>query len=125
MSILVLHGPNLNLLGTREPHIYGTDTLQQIDAELAKIAADAGDKLLSLQSNHEGVLIDRIHAARTDCTRFIIISGPQGEQLPPSYSLFGQLTSGDDVVKAIDALGVGDGPPKEPVTITSVTIGES
>ena len=74
MSILVLHGPNLNLLGTREPHIYGTDTLQQIDAELAKIAADAGDKLLSLQSNHEGVLIDRIHAARTDGTRFIIIN---------------------------------------------------
>ncbi len=74
MSILVLHGPNLNLLGTREPHIYGTDTLQQIDAELAKIAADAGDKLLSLQSNHEGVLMDRIHAARTDGTRFIIIN---------------------------------------------------
>ena len=74
MSILVLHGPNLNLLGTREPHIYGTDTLQQIDAELAKIAADAGDKLLSLQSNHEGVLIDCIHAARTDGTRFIIIN---------------------------------------------------
>ncbi len=58
----------------------------------------------------------------TNGSQFFIISGPQGEQLPPSYSLFGQLTSGDDVVKAIDALGVGDGAPKEPVTITSVTI---
>lgn len=74
MSILVLHGPNLNLLGTREPHVYGHTTLAQIDAELSKIAADAGDSLQSLQSNHEGVLIDRIHAARTDGTRFVIIN---------------------------------------------------
>lgn len=74
MTILVLHGPNLNLLGTREPQIYGHDTLPQIDAELAKIAADAGVKLHSEQSNHEGALIDRIHAARTDGTRFIIIN---------------------------------------------------
>jgi 3-dehydroquinate dehydratase-2 len=74
MSILVLNGPNLNLLGTREPHIYGADTLPQIEAELLKIAADAGVKLAALQSNHEGVLIDRIHEARTDGTRFIIIN---------------------------------------------------
>ncbi len=74
MSILVLNGPNLNLLGTREPQIYGSDTLPQIMAELAQIAADAGAKLDSLQSNHEGVLIDRIHAARTDGTQFIIIN---------------------------------------------------
>lgn len=74
MSILVLHGPNLNLLGTREPHVYGHTSLAQIDAELTKIAADAGDLLVSLQSNHEGVLIDRIHAARTDGTRFILIN---------------------------------------------------
>ena len=69
MSILVLHGPNLNLLGTREPHVYGHDTLPQIDAELARIATDAGATLQSLQSNHEGVLIDRIHAARLDGTQ--------------------------------------------------------
>lgn len=74
MSILVLHGPNLNLLGTREPHLYGHDTLPQIDAELARIATDAGAILQSLQSNHEGVLIDRIHAARLDGTHFIIIN---------------------------------------------------
>ena len=61
----------------------------------------------------------------TNGSQFFIISGPQGEQLPPDYSLFGQLTSGDDVVKAIDALGTGDGPPSEAVTLTSVTISES
>ena len=74
MRILVLHGPNLNLLGTREPHIYGSDTQPQIDVELTQIAADAGATLQSLQSNHEGVLIDRIHAARSDGTAFIIIN---------------------------------------------------
>jgi 3-dehydroquinate dehydratase-2 len=74
MSILVLHGPNLNLLGTREPEVYGLTTLSQIDAELLKIASDAGTKLQSLQSNHEGVLIDRIHAARSDGTEAIIIN---------------------------------------------------
>jgi 3-dehydroquinate dehydratase-2 len=74
MSILVLNGPNLNLLGTREPQIYGNDSLPQIMAELTQIAANAGAKLETLQSNHEGVLIDRIHAARTDGTQFIIIN---------------------------------------------------
>lgn len=74
MSILVLHGPNLNLLGTREPQVYGHTTLAEIDADLARMAAEAGDSLQSLQSNHEGVLIDRIHAARTDGTRFIVIN---------------------------------------------------
>ena len=74
MSILVLHGPNLNLLGTREPAVYGSTTLEQINANLVEIAAKAGHKLDSYQSNHEGALIDRIHAARLDGTRFVIIN---------------------------------------------------
>jgi len=74
MQILVLHGPNLNLLGTREPEVYGAQTLPQIDAELSAIAADAGATLASFQSNHEGALVDRIQAARSDGTRFIVIN---------------------------------------------------
>ena len=74
MSLLVLHGPNLNLLGQREPAVYGRTTLKEIDADLAKIAAHAGAKLDCLQSNHEGVLIDRIQAAGSDGTNFIIIN---------------------------------------------------
>lgn len=61
MKILVLHGPNLNLFGRREPHIYGTTTLAEIDARLAALAADLGVTLETVQSNHEGVLIDFLH----------------------------------------------------------------
>ena len=74
MNVLVLHGPNLNLLGTREPAVYGSVTLPDIDRELAQIAKEAGSTLQSLQSNHEGVLIDRVHAARIDGTDFIVIN---------------------------------------------------
>ena len=73
-KLLVLHGPNLNLLGAREPDIYGHATLAEIDAELADQAAAAGHALESLQSNAEHVLLDRIHAARTDGTGFIVIN---------------------------------------------------
>jgi 3-dehydroquinate dehydratase-2 len=62
MQILVLHGPNLNLFGRREPHIYGTTTLAQIDAQLATLAAELGVELATLQSNHEGALLDFLHA---------------------------------------------------------------
>ena len=74
MHILVLHGPNLNLLGTREPEVYGAVTLAQIDAYLAEIASQAGATLSSFQSNHEGALVDRVQAARLDGTQFIIIN---------------------------------------------------
>lgn len=63
MKILVLHGPNLNLLGVREPDIYGRVGLDEIDKELASRAKDLGFELRCLQSNHEGVLIDAIHEA--------------------------------------------------------------
>ncbi len=65
-TILVLHGPNLNLLGTREPQTYGSVTLEQINQRLAAIAVAAGLHLQTLQSNAEHQLIERIHAARSE-----------------------------------------------------------
>ena len=61
MKFLILHGPNLNLFGRREPHIYGTTTLAEIDARLAALAAELGVALETIQSNHEGELIDFLH----------------------------------------------------------------
>ena len=61
VKILVLHGPNLNLFGRREPHIYGHTTLAQIDAQLAALAAELGVQLETMQSNHEGALVDFLH----------------------------------------------------------------
>ena len=72
--LLLLHGPNLNLLGTREPEVYGHTTLAQIDAALSARAAEAGHALSTLQSNAEHVLIERIHAAAADGTAFILIN---------------------------------------------------
>lgn len=65
-SILVLHGPNLNLLGTREPGIYGHHTLDTINAQLQKLAEDLGVTISTQQSNHEGVLLDALHATQDD-----------------------------------------------------------
>jgi 3-dehydroquinate dehydratase-2 len=62
-SVLVLHGPNLNLLGTREPEVYGRTTLADINARLSELAAQLDAQLSHFQSNHEGALIDAIHAA--------------------------------------------------------------
>ena len=65
LRILVLHGPNLNLLGTREPDVYGRTTLAEIDDTLQRMAADTGAEVRTVQSNHEGVLIDAVHDAAT------------------------------------------------------------
>jgi 3-dehydroquinate dehydratase-2 len=73
-GVLVLHGPNLNLLGSREPEIYGRDTLAGIDRRLKATARSAGFGLQSFQSNHEGALVERIHQARVDRVGFIIIN---------------------------------------------------
>ncbi len=72
--LLLLHGPNLNLLGTREPEVYGRTTLAQIDAALVDRAQAAGHVLHCLQSNAEHVLVERIHAAREDGTAYILIN---------------------------------------------------
>lgn len=74
MKILVLNGPNLNLLGTREPQVYGSTTLAQVIQSLSDLAHQGCATVDAFQSNHEGALIDRIHAARTDGTRFILIN---------------------------------------------------
>ncbi|MFT3790220.1 MAG: type II 3-dehydroquinate dehydratase [Rudaea sp.] len=73
-KILVLHGPNLNLLGTREPEIYGRATLDEINADLAARAKAAGHELESFQSNAEHELVERVQRARADGTAFILIN---------------------------------------------------
>ncbi|QTF93342.1 type II 3-dehydroquinate dehydratase [Halomonas sp. BM-2019] len=93
-KVLVLHGPNLNLLGTRQPEIYGYETLDDVDNALREKAILAGWDIQCKQSNHEGVLIDAIHAARLDGTVGIIIN-------PAAYT----HTS----VAILDALNAFDG----------------
>jgi 3-dehydroquinate dehydratase-2 len=75
IQMLVLHGPNLNLFGRREPHIYGSTTLAQINERLQALAAELGVTLDILQSNHEGVLIDKLHE---------VIDSAQGALLNPA-----------------------------------------
>ncbi|OOZ37804.1 type II 3-dehydroquinate dehydratase [Solemya velesiana gill symbiont] len=73
-TILVLNGPNLNLLGSRDPEHYGSDTLQSILERLEALAADAGHQLVFTQSNAEHELVDRVHSAQENGTAFIIIN---------------------------------------------------
>jgi 3-dehydroquinate dehydratase II len=73
-TILVLHGPNLNLLGQREPEVYGRVTLAEINQKLEQLAQSGGAKLLNFQSNAEAALVDRVQLARQDGTDFIIIN---------------------------------------------------
>lgn len=74
LRILVLHGPNLNLLGTREPEVYGHTTLADIHQAMEARAKVAGVQIESFQSNHEGELIDRVHSARSEGIEFILIN---------------------------------------------------
>ena len=93
-KVLVLHGPNLNLLGSRQPEIYGYETLDDVNNTLREKAVMADWDITCLQSNHEGELIDAIHAARLDGTQAIIIN-------PAAYT----HTS----VAILDALNAFDG----------------
>jgi len=75
MRLLVLHGPNLNLLGLREPGLYGSRSLEQINTDLTTRAQALGAQLECFQSNHEGALVDRIQAARGQCAGLLINAG--------------------------------------------------
>ncbi|MDX1874375.1 type II 3-dehydroquinate dehydratase [Mycolicibacterium sp. 120266] len=73
--LLLVNGPNLNLLGTRQPEVYGATTLAEIEAAVSALAAQFGLAVRAVQSNHEGALIDAIHAARGECAGIIINPG--------------------------------------------------
>jgi 3-dehydroquinate dehydratase II len=73
--LLLVNGPNLNLLGTREPEVYGTSTLADVEEIVRAAAGERGVEVHAVQSNHEGVLIDAIHAARADCIGIVINPG--------------------------------------------------
>ncbi|MFV2060222.1 MAG: type II 3-dehydroquinate dehydratase [Gammaproteobacteria bacterium] len=73
-KILIINGPNLNLLGNREPELYGADSLDDINGRLIKLASDNGDELLHYQSNAEHELVERVHSAQTEKVDFIIIN---------------------------------------------------
>jgi 3-dehydroquinate dehydratase II len=94
MRIMIINGPNLNLLGIREPHIYGSTTLDAINASCQEFAKFAGAKLSFHQSNHEGVLVDLIQSARTEADALIIN--------PAAYS----FTS----IAMFDAMKIFEGP---------------
>jgi 3-dehydroquinate dehydratase-2 len=94
MRIMIINGPNLNMLGVREPHIYGSTTLDAIKASCEELASFAGAQLAFHQSNHEGMLVDLIQSARTDADALIIN--------PAAYS----FTS----IAIFDALKIFEGP---------------
>ena len=75
MKIEIVHGPNLNLLGRREPEVYGRATLAEIDAEMERLGSELGVAVRSFQSNHEGALVDRVQAAAGEADGFVINAG--------------------------------------------------
>jgi 3-dehydroquinate dehydratase-2 len=74
ISVLLINGPNLNLLGTREPHVYGYETLQNVVDKAETIAKERGAVFAAFQSNHEGAIVDRIHQAKKDEVDGIVIN---------------------------------------------------
>lgn len=92
-TVVLIHGPNLNRLGKREPEIYGTTTLAQLEATVRRHAKAMGWKLETFQSNHEGALIDRVHRAADDGADAIILNG--GALTHYSYALADALRSVD------------------------------
>ncbi|MEM9733855.1 MAG: type II 3-dehydroquinate dehydratase [Pseudomonadota bacterium] len=93
--ITLLNGPNLNLLGKRQPEIYGYDTLADVEARCAKLASDAGMALEAFQSNHEGALVDRIHEAREKSAAIIINPGAYSHT---SVAILDALNAFDGIV---------------------------
>ena len=95
-KVLLIHGPNLNLTGQREPGIYGSNTLASINAEVVQKCERLGMECAVFQSNSEGALIDRIHAAREDCDAIIMNAGAAllSVLLPATRKMTGILISG-------------------------------
>ena len=93
--MLLLNGPNLNLLGTREPHLYGRDTLAMIERRLVAKAKAAGVRLDCLQTNHEGAAVDRVQQAKRDGAGFIILNPAdrKSTRLNSSHSLTSRMPS--------------------------------
>ena len=97
-KVLLIHGPNLNLTGQREPGIYGSETLAAINAEVVNKCQRLGMECAVFQSNSEGALIDRIHAAREDCDAIIINAG--------AYTHYSYALREDSAAVGLPAVGV-------------------
>lgn len=116
LRILVVHGPNLDLLGAREPALYGVATLADVDAALAALAAELGAVVTSVQSNHEGALIDTLHGARAGADGVLINPGGLGHT---SVALRDALAAGPPAVE----VHLTNVHAREPFRHTSLTAG--